>query len=309
MRVFENCSLHRRSAVHSVARLVLLLLTTALPVHPASAEGGDGELAKEQSDLAETARKLSNPVSDVWALFTEFNLSFNNGDVNQGNDQLGGAMVFQPILPLPLAEGWKIITRPTIPVIFTQPIPKGFDKFDRKGGLGDTLLPLLFSPVLDNWILALGPTFTIPTATSHLLGRQQWAIGTVAILGYQNKSFVGGVFPQYFWGVGDTGNRRSDTPDASYMNLLYFFFWNLPDAWQIGFNPAITYDHKASSGNKWNVPVGMGFAKTTRVGGMTVKFQFAVEYSVVSQDDFGKRALIKLNIIPVIPSLLKEPLF
>jgi len=45
------------------------------------------------------------------------------------------------------------------------------------------------------------------------------------------------------------------------------------------------------------------------VAGKPVKFQFGVEYSVVSQDDFGKRALIKLNIIPVIPSLLKKPLF
>ena len=42
---------------------------------------------------------------------------------------------------------------------------------------------------------------------------------------------------------------------------------------------------------------------------MPVKFQFAVEYSVVSQDDFGKKALIKLNVIPVIPALIKEPLF
>ncbi len=45
------------------------------------------------------------------------------------------------------------------------------------------------------------------------------------------------------------------------------------------------------------------------MGEMPVKFQFAVEYSVVSQDDFGKKALIKLNVIPVIPTLIKEPLF
>lgn len=309
MGLFVNCSLHRRRAVHSVARLVLLLFTTALLVHPAFAQGGDGELAKEQSDLAETGRKLSNPVSDVWALFTEFDLSFSNGNMNRGDAQAGAAMVFQPILPLPLTESWKIIVRPTIPITFTQPTPDGFDKFDRKGGLGDILLPLAFSPVLDNWILALGPTFTIPTATNNDLGRQQWAMGPAAIVGYRNEKFVGGVFPQYFWGLGGRGDQKSSTPDASYMNMLYFFFWNLPDAWQIGFNPAITYDHKASRGNKWNVPVGMGFAKTTRVAGKPVKFQFGVEYSVVSQDDFGKRALIKLNIIPVIPSLLKEPLF
>ncbi len=93
------------------------------------------------------------------------------------------------------------------------------------------------------------------------------------------------------------------------MSLLYFGFINLPNAWQIGFNPSITYDRKATGGNKWNVPLGMGFSKTVRMGEMPVKFQFAVEYSVVSQDDFGKKALIKLNVIPVIPTLIKEPLF
>ena len=93
------------------------------------------------------------------------------------------------------------------------------------------------------------------------------------------------------------------------MSLLYFGFINLPNAWQIGFNPSITYDNKATSGNKWNVPLGIGFSKTVRVGKVPTKFQFGVEYSVVSQDDFGKKALIKLNVIPVIPSLMKSPIF
>jgi len=34
-----------------------------------------------------------------------------------------------------------------------------------------------------------------------------------------------------------------------------------------------------------------------------VKFQLGVEYSVVSPDDFGQEAVIKLDVIPVIPSL------
>jgi hypothetical protein len=34
-----------------------------------------------------------------------------------------------------------------------------------------------------------------------------------------------------------------------------------------------------------------------------------VEYSVVSQDDYGKRALIKFNIIPVVKDLIEKPLF
>ena len=33
------------------------------------------------------------------------------------------------------------------------------------------------------------------------------------------------------------------------------------------------------------------------------------EWSVVHQDDYGKRFLIKLNVIPVIPNLIGGPLF
>jgi hypothetical protein len=134
-------------------------------------------------------------------------------------------------------------------------------------------------------------------------------MGPTGIVGYKTKDYVVGVFPQYYWKLGDRGDQRDRTPDLSQGNLLYFAFLNLPDAWQIGFNPVITYNHKEKNGNKWNVPVGIGFSKTTKVGGRPVKFQFAVEYSVISQDDFGKRALIKLNVIPVINALVAEPLF
>ncbi|MCC6848429.1 MAG: hypothetical protein IT294_08010 [Deltaproteobacteria bacterium] len=97
--------------------------------------------------------------------------------------------------------------------------------------------------------------------------------------------------------------------DASYLNLLYFAFYNLPDAWQIGTNPTISYDHRARSGDEWNIPLGLTVAKTTRFGRLPVKFQLGVEYSVVSQDDFGQRAQIKLNVIPVTPGLLENPIF
>ena len=90
--------------------------------------------------------------------------------------------------------------------------------------------------------------------------------------------------------------------------MLYFFIYNLPDAWQIGFNPTITFDNRASSGNKWNVPIGPIVAKTIKIGNVPVKLQLGMEYSVVHQDDFGQRAQIKLNIIPVIKSLVKRPI-
>jgi len=261
-----------------------------------------------QTDLAEIGAKLSNPVSNVWALFTELDLIFSDGDENTGDPKPGGQMLLQPVLPFPLYGSgdsqWKLITRPSIPIIFSTPIPEGFNDFSHEGGLGDIQLPMLVSPPTANWLLGAGPTWLIPSATNKSLGRSQWGVGPAAVIGYKTDKIVMGVNPQYYWGFASVGDRKR----ASYLSMLYFLFYNLPDAWQIGFNPTVSYDNTASAGNKWNVPIGLTVAKTTKVGALPVKFQFGIEYSVVSQDDFGQRALFKVNIIPVIPSLVREPL-
>jgi hypothetical protein len=299
--------------------MVTLLLVAALPLvagahEPDKTAHGDlsGSPHAEHGSLSEVAHKLSDPTSNVWALFTEFDLSFSDGDVNTGDPKIGGDMNFQPILPIPLyGEGkdqWKIIARPSFPVIFSEPVPTGFNRFNHIGGLGDTILPLPVTPPAGNWILGLGPTFLFPTATNDDLGREQFAIGPTGIFGWKNKHTTVGIFPQYFFKIGSIDNQ-ANKPDASFMNLLYFAYWNLPDAWQIGMNPVITYDNKATKGNKWNVPLGLLVTKTTAVGKRPVKFQFGFEYSVVSQDDFGKRFMIKFNVIPVIQGLVNKPIF
>jgi len=268
--------------------------------------------AAAEGDVAETGKKLSNPISDVWALFTHVDLNFADGDINTGDSRVGSKLIFQPILPIPLhgtaANRWKLITRPTIPVVFSAPVPMGLNSFNHTGGLGDLQVPTLVSPPAGNWILGAGPAFLLPTATDHAFGRQQWGIGPAAVVGYRSKATIFGAFGQYYWGVGSTGGRDPGAPDASYMHLLYFMYVNLPNAWQFGFDPTITYDARATSGNKWNVPVGLLVTKTTRFGAMPVKFQFGVEYSVVSQDIYGQRSQLVLDVIPVIPGLIRSPI-
>jgi hypothetical protein len=277
-----------------------------------SASAASGGAAHE-GDAAEIGAKLSNPVSDVWALFTEFDLYFSDGDVNQGDAEVGGRMIFQPVLPFPLygskEERWNLITRPIVPILFSQPIPTAFGEFSHKGGIADVNLPMMVAPPTGKWILGAGPTWLFPTSTDDAFGRQQWGVGPAAVVGYMTKKMVAGVFPQYYFGIGSRGDRPSDVPDASYLSMLYFLVFNLPDAWQVGMNPTISYDDRASAGNRWNVPIGLIAAKTTHIGGVPVKFQLGVEYSVVSQDDFGQRAQFKLNVIPVIPALVRSPLF
>ena len=109
-------------------------------------------------------------------------------------------------------------------------------------------------------IFGLGPTLTLPRLTKVQLGRRQWQMGPAAVVGYKTKDYVAGVFPQYFVGVCGRGDQGSNIENASNMNLLYFAWLNLADAWQVGMSSVITYDHKASRGNKWNLPIGFAVA-------------------------------------------------
>ena len=70
-------------------------------------------------------------------------------------------------------------------------------------------------------------------------------------------------------------------------------------------------DHRSGSSTTFKpiMPVGFGVARTIRIGKMPVKFQLSAEKSIVRQDDFGTDWKIRFNIIPVIPSLVKRPLF
>jgi hypothetical protein len=301
------------------AVLLVLALPMAAVAHPPDSDHVHHDKADsgtKHGSLSEVSHKLSNPLSSVWALFTEFDLNFNNGNANQGDDKIGSLMNFEPVLPIPFygagEDQWKLLVRPAVPIQFAAPRPDGANNTNYDSGLADILLPVLLTlptgMIGNNWMLGVGPTFTLPTSTKVQLGRRQWQVGPGGVFGYKTKKYTIGVFPQYFWGVGGRGDQGSNIEDASNMNLLYFAYLNLPDAWQVGMNPAITYDHKASRGNKWNVPIGLLATKTTKVGGLPVKFQLGVEYSVISQDDFGKRFLLKLNVIPVIQGLIKNPL-
>jgi hypothetical protein len=312
----EGSSAAGKAVARSCLVLVVALLAnvagTTSRAQPAQAPTGKASPGPRQDDLAEIGKKLTNPVSDVWALFTEFDLNFSEGNVNLGEPEVGGRMIFQPIMPFPLYgsgdEQWKLITRPEVLIAFGQPIPTGFNEFEWRGGLGDTQLLTHFAPPTGNWLIGVGPDWLFPTSTNDNLGRQQWGIGPSGVIGYKAEKWMAAVVPQYYFGIGSRSDRPDDVPDASYGNLLYFFFYYLPDAWQIGFNPTIIFDATARSGNKWNVPIGLTVAKTAKIGHVPVKFEFGAEYSVVRPDDFGQQFQFKLNIIPVIPSLVENPI-
>ena len=69
---------------------------------PDGQSGGGGSSQDEQEKLNEISKQLSNPVSSLWAMFTEVDLVAFDGDLNTGDVKLGSRMIFQPIMPFPL---------------------------------------------------------------------------------------------------------------------------------------------------------------------------------------------------------------
>jgi hypothetical protein len=284
-----------------------------------SAEALAEDSGTKHGSLSELGAKLSDPTSDVWALFTEFDLKFSRGDLSDDDYKVGGDMIFQPIMPFHLTKNMKLLTRPTVPIIFSTPVPTGLKSdgtanFANKGGLGDISCPLLFSPVPkpgQSFSVGFGPTVQFPTHTQKELGTNTWEAGPAVVVTHKTKKTTMGLLCQYWWSYSEYGRNSAgeDTPSTSHGSILPFFYYNLPDAWQIGFSPTISYNDKATSGNKWNVPFGPVLAKMLKVGKLPVKFQLGVEYAVKRQDDFGTEWAIKLNVIPVIKSLQKNPFF
>jgi hypothetical protein len=285
--------------------------------HAEDSKVGDTKLKDpKHGSLGDIGAKVSNPVGNLWQLAMSFNApAFYDGDVNEGNPRVGGAMAFQPVMPIPLygtgASEWRMVTRPIIPFVFSQPIPKGFNDFANQGGIGDIQLPLLVNvpeSKAGNWLLGAGPVTLFPSATTDALGEGQFAMGPAVVVGYKYKNMIFGIFPNYFWKIGSCGQDK-DTPNVSKGSLLYFFNFMLPNAWQVGMNPTITYNDQASSGNKWVVPVGGYVGKTIKIGKLPVNIKVGLEYSVVSPDDFGRRLQFRFQITPVIPGFIKNPLF
>ena len=284
--------------------------------HAEDSKAEDAYKHPKHGNLGKVGAKLANPLSDLWSLQFDFQpLRFFDGDVNRGDEVVGSGVVFQPVLPIPLyGEGdgeWRMITRPVVPIQFSQPVPRGYNNFYNKGGIGDIQLPLLLSvpqKYAGHWILGGGPVFLFPTASDDALGQDQFGLGPAVVLGYKTKSYTAVLFPNYFWKVG-SHDQDGNTSDVSQGSLLYSLVFNLPNAWQAGTNPTITYNDRASSGNKWNVPVGAFVGKTIKVGNTPLNLRFGLEHSVVSQDDFGKRTMFRVTITPVIKSLIKNPIF
>lgn len=313
MRQSSKCSKILRLSVIALV-IMLAAVTTALAQaalessrsksnSPESSIQGNGQ------NLEELGKQLNNPVTSVWNITTQSNMYFYKGDLSPA---YRGQFVFnlQPVLAIPLTKYWTLIPRPVIPIL-SNPYIGGVNSatgsldWSRTGGFGDIALVTLLSPNIPGVILGFGPTFIFPTAPTHDLGQGKFQMGPSAVLGFISKKWVGGIFPQHWWSV--AGSRA--TPVTSQTNIQYFLARMLPGAWQISMSPNILIDWRADGRNQVTFPLGLGVGRTFRLGGVPIQSTLEFQWMPVHPDDFGQRFNIRFNFKPVLPNLIKKPIF
>jgi hypothetical protein len=307
--------MQRSYFIQLVMPALIIFLTLILAAGQVTAQTA-GDAAGGGKNLEDLGKQLNNPISSVWNITTQSNMYFYKGDLSPA---YRGQFVFnfQPVLPIPLTENWTLIPRPIIPIL-SSPYISGVNmdvpflgssnvspRWDRTSGLGDIGLVTILSPNIPGMILGFGPSFIFPSASTYDLGQGKWQTGPAVVLGFVSKNWVGGVFPQHWWSVGGT----SATQVTSQTNIQYFLFRMLPKGWQVGFAPNILINWRAKDRNKVTFPLGLGAGRTFKLGGVPVQTTLEFQWMPVHPEDFGQRYNIRFVFKPVLPSMVKKPIF
>jgi hypothetical protein len=136
---------------------------------------------------------------------------------------------------------------------------------------------------------------SIPTATDDALGVDQWLLGPEVLLAVMRPWGVLGVIASHQWDV--AGN---DDFETSVTGGQYFYSFNIKNGWVFGAGPTFSYNHNATSRNKWTLPLGVGASKTTIINGRPWRFGLQYWYYVESPDNFGPKHMLRLQVAPVV---------
>ena len=258
---------------------------------------GDGILTEGESETAELARAVQNPVADLISVPFQYNTNFNFGPRERTQNVLN----IQPVIPVDLNEDWLMITRTIIPVVSQPSLVPGDD--GRKNGLGDTVFSTFFSPkdqsrwLGGSWLWGVGPALLLPTSTDDRLGPGEWGAGpSVVLLTMPGNWVVGSLFSNV-WSF----THDDDDDKVNLFTWQPFVNYNLNGGWYLTTSPLITANWEADSDNTWTVPVGGGVGRIMRFGRQPVNLSLAGFYNVEKPDDIGPEWSVRFTLQLLFP--------
>jgi hypothetical protein len=214
--------------------------------------------APAETDQAELAKKLSNPIASLISVPFQNNYDFRLG---MKQDGFRYTMNFQPVIPIALTPHWNVISRTIVPVMYQDNVVGIFSQ----AGLGDTVQSFFFSPnKTQPFIWGLGPALLIPTATDDLLGSKKFGVGPTLVVLKQQKGWTVGTLMNHIWSVAGPDTR----PSVNSTFIQPFISYSTKTAWTFSLNTESTYNWTAE---QWSVPVHLSASKLLRFGTQMVQ--------------------------------------
>ena len=271
-----------------------------------AAESSETAAAGEEPSAEEVARQLANPNTSLAMLNFNFDYVDYDGFLPGADGAEAWRLSFQPSFPYPLGDGKNFFLRPLIPVMYDQPVPVVGDQsigpqtpFVTGSGLelGDISFDAAIGKSYSNgMILVGGMVATLPTATSDLVGLDQYLLGPEVLVAKVGAWGALGLLLTHQWDI-----AGEDSFDTSITGGQYFYTINLKNAWQIQGSPAFSYNHEAEDGQQWTLPMAVGLTKTTILNGKPWKFGVQYWHYLKKPDALGPDFQIRFTVTPVVP--------
>jgi hypothetical protein len=233
-------------------------------------------------DAPEIAKQAQNPIASVISVPFQNNATFGVGEYSRVQDSL----LIEPVIPFRLTSDWNLITRTIVPVTEQPTLAPGLGNVS---GLGDVQLSLYLSPVkpFGGLIWGVGPSFSFATASDRSLGTGKDSAGlSTALLTIQGPWLVGVLITDVA-SIGGQADRKS----VHQFLMQPFVDYNFSHGWYLASSPIMTANWKATSGNKWTIPLGGGGGKIVRLGHMAINTYVQAFDDVVRPHEGGTWAL------------------
>jgi len=248
----------KKISISALFVLVLIFYAHAQQEQPAK-PGHPADLDEE------TLKKANDPMADVKALnFQNYIVSSITGTDMQQNQFL--VRYAQPF--------GKVLVRATMPfVTIYQP------ELAAKFGLGDLNVFGIYSfPSSPGNKIGIGPSITMPTATSDQTGAGKWQVGLAALAFFaKSHQIQTGALVQ--WQTSFAGDE--DRSDVSMLTSQVFFIWQIGGGFCLRSTGLWSFNLE-DEGN-YNVPIGLGVGKVIRVSKLVFNIFAEPQFTVIAE--------------------------
>ena len=226
-------------------------------------------------DATALAKKLQNPIGDLYSFPFQNNTNFNVGP-NKGTQNI---LNVQPVIPIHINEDWNVITRTVLPVIWQPSMqPARSVPF----GTGPADFSAFLSPAnpTNGWLWGAGPVVQVPTISDATLGSNVWGAGPTGVVVYLKGPWVVGVLANNIWSMGGT----SGPAGTRYNTFLtqYFVNYNFGEGWYVSSAQIITANWLTAGDKAWTLPFGGGVGRVIKIGGkLPLNLSLGAYYNVL----------------------------